>query len=115
MRVLVRPPLLLRSAKNGSTAAATSASSQETLRVATMTADAPSASRAGVGAGAGAEDVMQEGGWGEINHACSVEEQICVVWPGPQPQSTSRILKRYPGLYKPPCSGFFGVQKHGFR
>ena len=61
MRVLARPPLLLRSAENSSTAAATSASSRETLRVAAMTADAPSASRAGVGAGAGAEVVMQEG------------------------------------------------------
>ena len=54
--------MLLRSAENSSTAAATSAPSRETLRVAAMTADAPSASRVGVGAGAEAEMVMLEGG-----------------------------------------------------
>ena len=80
MRVLARPPLLIRLAENSSTASATLASSRETLRVAAMTADAPSASRAGAGAGAGAEVVMQEGGVGRHKSCvfCGRTNMCCV-------------------------------------
>ena len=52
MRVLATPPLLLRSAVNNSTAAATSAPSQETLRAAAMMALASLVAEAEVEAGA---------------------------------------------------------------